>query len=192
MEGVRRSNRSRPVKSKKSNEGEKNNRRKYGKKKTRHDELCLPFLQFEKCNYSVKCRKAHLTLLDVNTKTTRLCKNIFPHENELPYCQHMHINLPKHVIFEYLIQNQCNTCTAYNRKCPRIHDFEIKHLLRSGYKVDCNSSDDDNSVLKKSAPEPTINDVGEIEGVFSFEGSWADQVDEEELRKNSEKISTDD
>lgn len=213
MDSDRRSNRSRPLKSKKSNGdvSAKNykHKHKYNKKKVRQDEICLQYLQFEKCNYAEKCNKAHLTLLSRNTKTTRLCKNIFPHGDELPYCQHMHINFPKHVIFDYLIKNQCTTCTAYNRKCPRIHEFEIRHLLRSEYKVDYDSSDDDintdinvnTDIVTKSSAKDIISesksdklnlsDLEEMGAVFSFESSWADQVDEEELRNSSENVSKD-
>lgn len=172
----KRSNRARPAKSKKSS-GENHQRfthnKRGSKKKIKQDVLCTEYLQFQKCNYEGECKRHHLTLLDINTKTPRLCKNVFPHPEEVPYCQHVHITLPKHIMIEYLIKNKCTTCKAYNRKCKKIHDFELKRVLRNEYNYDYDSSSESEEDKTSPVAKPTI----------TTEKSWADQVDEEEEKK---------
>lgn len=138
----------------------KNDRR--NRRKPKHDKICLKFLQYGKCDVAERCRFEHLTLLTPTTRTRNLCKNVFPHENEMPKCKYVHIDIPKHTILEYIMNNRCETCTVYNRKCPKIHDFELKHVLNFGKESPNYSSESDEK-------------LPEIE-------NWADQVEAEEKK----------
>lgn len=161
----------------------------------KHDIVCMSYLQYGKCDAGGRCNRKHLTFLEITTQTRNLCNNICPHRDEMPNCQYVHLDLNKVFMMEYLAKNICTKCTAYNRKCPKIHKFEINHLLNHINDVDESPSESSSRRKPKATP---INDVDEsspreakttpiteekpssLPEFVPSTMSWADQVEDEE------------